>query len=341
MEEAKVTFYNIERCGLYEFGEDIPSLGELSKFLNQLQVWVKKNGKSLDETCTYAVEESEDVDRTFCYDLVNNGITGDFLLTTWNETPSYEGKVAAVKAKSKVGNAKVEFTKLPKDSIPGYATYFWFIPSRGVFASIRFQHRLNGKKNLDKYFKEFISKFSDYVVLSEKGDADFNIIGYSENDDDAPMNLHPYFKTSIVRKPGQIEYILSQKNNIRKITRHNRLIPKLEESQELWQKALKSLGLKKKKNLDTEVKFSYEFNFSPTEDDLKEMIDEWKKHHDSKWDDIGFTLKGEQVPRWLSNSLARDQYELDVKRIDDEIVDASSLLEKLTDKRDLILSLLV
>lgn len=70
------------------------------------------------------------------------------------------------------------------------------------------------------------------------------------------------------------------------------------------------------------------------------MVEEWRKNHDSKWDDIGFTLKGEQVPRWLSNSLARDQYKLDVKRIDDEIVDASSLLEKLTDKRNFILSLL-
>lgn len=340
MEEAKVTFYNIEKCGLYEFGEDTSSLGSISDYLNQLQAWVKKNGKSLDETCTYAIEESEDVDRTFCYDLVNNGVTGDFLLTTWNETPSYEGKVAAVKAKSKVGDAKVEFTKLPKDSIPGYATYFWFIPSKRVFASIRFQHRLNGKKNLDKYFKEFISKFSDYVVTSENGDADFNVVGYSEHDDDSPLNLHPYFNTSIVRRPGQIEYIYSQRNSIRKITRHNRLIPKLADSQELWQKALKSLGLKKNKNLDSEVKFSYEFNFTPSKDELNEMVEEWRKNHDSKWDDIGFTLKGEQVPRWLSNSLARDQYDLDVKRLDDEIVDASSLLEKLTDKRNLILSLL-
>ncbi|MET4163798.1 hypothetical protein ABIE61_003664 [Marinobacterium sp. MBR-111] len=340
MEEAKVTFYDVERCGLYEYGSDDSTLGELSTFLNQLKSWVQRDGKSLDETCTYAIEESEDVDRTFCYDLVNNGVTGDFVLTTWNETPSYEGKVAAVKAKSKVGDAKVEFTKIPKDSIPGYATYFWFIPSKGVFATIRFQHRLNGKKNLDKYFKEFISKFSDYVVLSEDGDADFNIIGYSDSDDDEPMNLHSHFRTAIVRKPGQIKYILSQRSNIRKIVRHNRLSPKLEESQEFWQKALLNLGLKKQRKLNSEVNFSYEFSYSPTEKELKEMVSEWEEGHDSKWDDIGFILKGEQVPRWLSNSLARDQFDLDVKRIDEEIVDAVSLLEKLTEKRDLILALL-
>lgn len=340
MEEAKVTFYKIEKCGLYEYGADDPKLGGVSDFLNQLKAWVKKNDKPLDETCTYAIEESEDVDRTFCYDLVANGVTGDFLLTTWNETPSYQGKVAAVKAKSKVGSAKVEFTKLPKDSIPGYATYFWFIPSENVFATIRFQHRLNGKKNLDKYFKEFISKFSDYVVLADDGEADFNVAGYSEKDGGDPLNLHSQFKASIVRKPGQIDYILEQKNQIRKITRHNRLSPKIAECQEFWQKALLNLGLKKQRNLNSEVNFSYEFSFTPSEPELKEMIAEWEKSHDSKWDDIGFTLKGEQVPRWLSNSLARDQFKLDVNRIDEEIVDAKSILEQLTEKRDLILGLL-
>lgn len=340
MEEAKITFYNIEKCGLYEFARDEPTFGSISEFLGQLKYWAQKNEKPLEETCTYAIEESEDVDRTFCYDIVKSSITGDFLLTTWNETPSYEGRVAAVKGSSKVGSAKVEFTKLPKDSIPGYATYFWFIPEQEVFATIRFQHRMNGKKNLDKYLKEFISKFSDYVVLSDDGKADINIVGYADDEESEPVNLHAYFRTSIVRKPGQIDYILSRYHKIRKITRHNRLAPRVAGSQELWQAALKGLGLKKKRTFDSEVNFSYEFSFNPSELELKEMVEEWEKSHDSKWDDIGFTLKGEQTPRWLSNSLARDEFELKVKRTDDEIVDAKSILKELTNKRDEILALL-
>ena len=238
MEAAKITFYKIEKCGLYEYGAEKSKLGTLPDFLNQLTNWVKRNGKSLEETCTYAVEESEDVGRTFCYDIVKNGITGDFMLTTWNETPSYEGKVAAVKGKSKVGDAEVEFTQLPIGSIPGYATYFWFVPSKSVFATILFHHRLNGKKNLDKYFKEFISKFSEYVVIDDEGDADFSIIGYAANANDNPINLHAYLKTSIVRKPGQVEYLINQCQEIRRITRHNRLSPKLPENQEFWQTRL-------------------------------------------------------------------------------------------------------
>ncbi len=340
MEEAKVTFYCFDKCGLFEYGAEQSKLGELSDFLNQLMAWVQRDDKPLDETCTYAIEESEDVSRTFCYDIVKNGVTGDFLLTTWNETPSYKGKVAAVNSKGKVGGAKVEFTKLPKDSIPGYATYFWIIPSKNVFASIRFQHVLNGKKNFDKYFKEFISKFSEYVVLGESDDSDFQIIGYAEKEDDEPKNLHAYLKTSILRKSGQTDYIVNNLSKIRKVTRHNRLSPNLENSQDLWQKALLGLGLKKQRKLNSDVNFSYEFSFKPSEDELTEMIDEWEDNHDSKWDDIGFTLTGEQNPRWLSNSLARDTFELDVKRVNDEIVDAESILDQVTEKRDLILALL-
>lgn len=340
MEEAKVTFYRFDKCGLFEYGAEESKLGELPDFLNQLMVWVQRNGKPLDETCTYAIEESEDVSRTFCYDIVKNGVTGDFLLTTWNETPSYEGKVAAVNSKGKFGEAKVEFTKLPKDSIPGYATYFWIVPSKNVFASIRFQHVLNGKKNFDKYFKEFISKFSEYVVLGKSETSDFQIIGYAEKEDDDPLNLYAYLKTSILRKPGQIDYIVNNFPKIRKITRHNCLSPKLASSQDLWQKALQGLGLKKQKKLNSDVNFSYEFSFKPSKDELTEMIKEWEANHDSKWDDIGFTLTGEQNPRWLSNSLARDTFELDVKRVNDEVVDAQSILDQVTEKRDLILALL-
>jgi hypothetical protein len=59
MEEAKITFYQIEKCGLYEYGADGPKLGGITEFLNQLQAWVKKNDKPLVETCTYAIEERE------------------------------------------------------------------------------------------------------------------------------------------------------------------------------------------------------------------------------------------------------------------------------------------
>jgi hypothetical protein len=340
MENARVTFYKIERCGLYQIGADTSSLGGVSDFLLQLRVWVSKGDKPLDETCTYAIEDSEDVGRTFCYDITSNDSTGDFLLTTWNETPSHKGRVAAVQAKSRVGSANVEFTNLPKDSIPGYATYFWFLPSLSVYATIQFTHRLNGKKSLEKYLREFISKFSDYAIVSDMGSADFNIVGYTDNAGDTALHLHSQFMSSMIKKPGQIDYILRRARQIRKISRHNRLLPSLPHHQEFWQKALVVLGLKENQQLDAPVNFAYEFSLTPTEAELQEIIRNWDHHHDLKWDDIGFTFQGEQKIQWLSHSLARSDYNLAVKRLNEEIIDAKSLLSELTLKRQDILALL-
>lgn len=340
METAKITFYSVDRCGLYAFDCDEPIFGDLNSILNQLLLWAKRDGKSFAETCTYAIEESEDVARTYCYDIIKNNDNGDFLLVTWNETPSYEGKVAAVRASSKVGEAQVEFTKLPEDSIPGYATYFWFVPSKSVFATITLQHKFNGKRGLDKYIKEFISKFSDYVVLGDSNDSDFPILGYSENHDDLPRHLYSRFKTSILRKPGNISYIVQQRTNVTKLVRHNKLSLHIAANLELWQLLLNNLGLKQKKTIDHDINLSYSFQLSPSETELHDIIQSWEQDHESKWDDVGFVMRGAENPIWLSNSLARDDFDLDVKRVNDEAVDPQSLLAEITKKRDLMLRLL-
>lgn len=337
MEEAKVTFYSISKCGLYEYGSGDRALGSLPLFLGQLKQWVQRDGKGLDETCTYEPENDEG---TYCYDIVDNSITGDFLLTTWNKTPSYEGTVAAVEGKSRVGSAKVEFTELPEGTIPGYATYFWFVPEKDAFATIQFQHRMNGKQNLDYYFKGFIAKFSAYAVVTDDGKGGLNVEGYSESDDDETLNLYPSYKANILRKPGAFETILEQRNNIKKVIRHNTLLPGMADARDWWEKSLGFMGLKKKPKLKNEVDISYEFAFTPSEIELKSMIDSWKANHDEKWDDVGFKVTGYDSPLWLSNSLARDDFPLEVVRIDQEIVDATSILEQLTEKRDLILALL-
>jgi hypothetical protein len=81
----------------------------------------------LDQTCTYEPSElSERIAyRTFCYDLTSEEDNESFLLTTWNELPSSQGKIASVNGSAPVGDAEVSLTGIPEGNIPGYATYFW------------------------------------------------------------------------------------------------------------------------------------------------------------------------------------------------------------------------
>ncbi len=79
----------------------------------------------------------------------------------------------------------------------------------------------------------------------------------------------------------------------------------------------------------------------PTEGQLNSIIDEWaSSNNESKWDDVGFLFDGEgNRVRWLSNSIAKGELELDVQRENDEIVESDSLLNALSQVRAVALRL--
>lgn len=339
IEEVKVQFYRISKCGYFHYGNDLPAFGAIGDILNQLSAWVSADGKSLSETCTYELEDGDDSYRTFCFDIKKNNQTGDFVLVTWNETPTNEGRVVTVNGQQPVGNAQVNFTDLPEGSIPGYATYFWFVPEKNVFAAIRFHHTLLiGKSNLERFLREYCAKFTSYVVYEESDDCP-EMIGYTDNNENI-QHLRADFKAFLYRKPGQIDALRNSVNSVTKIIRKNRLSPQVALHRSVWQRMLEGLRVSEaERTLNADVKIKYEIPFHPTIEQFNGMVDEWEENHESKWDDIGFKLSGDDEIKWLSHSVAKSDYDLDVDRDNDEIVDAQSLLNALTEKRNVILSL--
>ncbi len=83
------------------------------------------------------------------------------------------------------------------------------------------------------------------------------------------------------------------------------------------------------------VRLEYELpaRFEPEE--MQALQDRWDidSTNMEDRDDVGFVLQGEQTPFWLSKSVARGTYELDVDRDSLEIVNPASLLRQLTAHR--------
>jgi hypothetical protein len=341
-ETVKLQFYRINRFGYYPYGSNEATFGSTAEILNDLYAWVHGEAdKQLSETSTFELEGSEDINKAYCFELVKSRL-GDFVLVVWNETPSNEGRVVSVSGSDTVGSANVEFTDLPEGAIPGYATYFWFIPEYDVFASIRFHHSLMiGKGTLDKYLKEFTAKFTSFVVMEETEDG-AEILGYSNGENQEPQHLLADFKSFLYRKPGQIEYIKQNIDSIRKVIRKNKLNPLIEIHRTAWQKFLELVNVSpgNQNRLIEEVDIKYEMPFVPSQEELENMIDGWEEEHDTKWDDIGFQFTGEQGVKWLSSSVAKSQIEVEVTRDNEEIVDATSLLRALTEQREVALRLI-
>ena len=88
------------------------------------------------------------------------------------------------------------------------------------------------------------------------------------------------------------------------------------------------------------INMSYTVGVNLTKPEVLEIIKEWTDNDERQWDDFGFKLRGDPKTHWLSHAIARNDFELDVTRENDEVVNTDSLLQALFSARSKILGLL-
>lgn len=338
IEKAKVTFYRVPQCGFYLRGEDNPSFGTLQSMLTDLQAWSR--GKQLAATKTFEVADGADFLPVYLMDITSD--VDSFVITIWNQTPATEGKVAAAIGTSNVGDAEVVMNDVPVGGIPGFATYFWFVPGANVFASVRFQHLVTGQKPMQLYMESFQEAFSRHVAWTDpQPGVDIEVAGYVANPGDVVQDLSPRFRTQLLRKPGLHDFILNNADKVRKVLRKTTL--KLDRPEQLssWQQFLGWTHMREPQIRPDQVKVQYELPAAVSRPDVEAMIGDWNAGHEREWDDYGFKMQGSaQTPYWLSHSLARKEFDLDVRRNSLEVVNSDSLLLALNQNRAELMQLI-
>ena len=338
--DTRIRFYKIQQCGYYE--KDAFCFGSLSEILENLKEWI--NDKTLSETQTYFVDPEDNESNilsTFCYSVTKKD--NDFLLITWNENADVDGKMASINVLGKTGEASIETAEPSDGFMPGYPAFFWFIPEKNIFATIQFNTRVNGKKNLDHYLRCFLENNTKYVVYQEKGEnGKIKILGYG-NEDDYSLNRHPRFLSVLYREDGKIDYIRKNRESIRKFIKKDKLIHERAEHVESFQMIFDFfMGKGKRPNCTTETKLNVEIDYKPTEEELENIIAKWK--HDSELypsADVGFWINGNAQPFWLRQSLASDTFDLNVRFLHENVlVDPDDLLNELHRKQEIIFKVL-
>jgi hypothetical protein len=240
-------------------------------------------------------------------------------------------KILSVSSTATVGKATINTAKINKGDIPGYAAYFLFFKKENKMATINFDHSLNGRQNLEKYITEFISKISSYAESTVETDQNGNVqeqIQYRRSEEDEPELLTSYFETRLVRNKTNIDYLIENYEAIRKIHKHNEIPFFKHESKAYWQK-FTTFSTDKPDEL--KAKYKLEMNYRPdSSEEIKTIISDWENNHkQTKWEDLGFTVQGKSSPIWLSGTIARNDFEIDIRRGRDEIVEPKILLNEL------------
>lgn len=335
-ELINIRYYSIQECGLYKGNEF--QFGNIGDILQQLTAWYNDKAMNAPFSDRKTYERLDDLLPAYCFSIIHNQNRSLYLLTLWNETYQNEGAVFSINYDSHgLGeNLPINETNLPEDSIPGFATYFLFSPQHNKVAIIKFNHTLLlGKTQLDFFLQNFIAKYSDYVVYQENEAQDYKVLGFRQNDNQVIQQLKPKFKTSVLRLPTVIESIINRCDDIRQMIVHKKIPNQAQNNQNFltnWLRWFTNVEYQAQ-NHDLHVKT--EVNITPTIDNLQETIDNWLEIQHEHNENLGFKFKGSaNEVIWVNSMIAKQEVEIEVARLNNEIITPDSLLRNLAEIAD-------
>lgn len=324
MEDATITLYNVRFCGFYSDADE-HKFATFAETVKSILAWVKTLA-SVGESSTYSVDEDSDILRAFCLDLRHLG-GGHYLLATWNELPTVEEGVQLLQVDSQIGAADISAVKVDALSLPGYPAFFCLDTHKRQVLNIRFDQRLNGSRQLQRFISGYLASASRWCVWDAEDET--KLLGYSNDDDDNPKivpGVVSRFATTMCRISQQEEYIRANCGDIRKIVRRATISPEIELHKTFLDSARQLVGLHVNNRLKADINFQYQFKTRLTPKALEGVIAQHDENIDSNWDDVGFIFAREsQKVHWLSSAIARASWSMDVERERSGMINVDSL----------------
>jgi len=336
VEEATLTLYRVRLCGFYNDAEE-HRFGTLAETMKSLLEWTETLA-SVGESSTYAADEDADVMRAFCLDLRDLG-RGRYLLAMWNELPFVEEGVQLLQVESPIGAADISAVEVDALTLPGYPAFFCLDTRRQRVVNIRFDQRLNGSRQFQRFIDGFLASASQWCVWDADNQA--VLVGYSDDDGDGPAivpGLVSKFATALVRVSAEEDYIRAHCGDIRKIIRRVTIEPEVGLHKTFLDSALQLAGLPVNNRLRADINFQYEFKTHLSPAKLEAVIAEYGGNVENSWDDVGFVFSHEsQKIHWLSGAIARAKRQMNVRRGGGGMVDIETLASYMREHFDEIL----
>jgi hypothetical protein len=257
----------------------------------------------------------------------------DWLLATWNTVPNADGKVASLARNSRVGRPPtVHDNPVVEGSIPGFPTYFWFLPEHNVFATLRFENPITAARPMMGYVKQFLKTESGFVVKDQED----GIVGYRDlNGDGDHTKAHVKVTANVRTKPGEVARLRRERPNIRTVIRDSYLIQRVQRDRNWFQRVSQRVrDSEQGSELTHDTKVHIAMSYTPTEEELEQMIEtELGTERPTEFDDLGFKLAGSGETIWINSAMSRNTVNLNLPIPANGVVPVRDLAAVLTARR--------
>jgi len=330
MEEVTATLYLVSECRYYDENAN-KSFCDLGLVLNDLVKWLEGLA-SIGESCTYEPTQDDSFLRAFCLDVRALDRHQAALIVTWNELSSVEEGVQLISSQAAIGEAEVSTVAIDALSLPGYPAFFVLFPETGALLNLRFEQRLNGMQAFKRFMLGFMQESSKWCVWAN----DDKLRGYAEDGANVEGDYLARFETMMSRRRSNLDWLRREVGNVRKIIHRKLIRPVVEEHRSFLDMSFSLLGLSPNKRLRADIDFEYDFKIKLNEERLNKIIEEFdKKGLEDGWTDVGFVMaKDSSKKHWLSGSICREKFGIELKRMQSGMVDIDHLVEMLNENLD-------
>ena len=349
MERASIRFHKVKSCGLYRPRARTPEMGAFTSIINNVYNWLNSGGRLIQNTCTYEVNEDFDMDflETYLVSMKHDSTTGDYFIAMWNKTHDSGDSTYALDPTATVDNISEQALhrgNLPAQSIPGYATYFWVIPSKNTIATITFGTPRTGMRPFSHWLESFIKTESRYVRFNEND----QFIGYAEGTNQPITDLEPRFTRTLHKNPAKRDLIIRSREQIRGVIRRINLDRAQPVHLGAVDNLLSLIGItNSNQHMPHEIPLTYELNYTPSESELTRIIANYESGQDNgSWEDIGFKFPqsnafGADEKEWLSKSYSKGKISINVEwLVMGQLLDMEDLKGCINERREELIALL-
>ena len=224
-EQGTVNFYEYTQLGYYRDRNSPPDKNVgLINILEDIHSWFHNNDLSLQDTLLYNINDERFKNRTPIYlaDIYHDKGTNDYILSFLRGSNS-ENKVRGIKRDSKLLKIGKNDIVTPKagmlqqdDYIWGNFCYYWFIPDKKIYASIKFPSTDTDQIGIEKFIKDYMDIVSGLFKKTElcKTHAITDRTKLKERFKIKGKTYKRPFKKSDI-KASEITHMLEKKINIR------------------------------------------------------------------------------------------------------------------------------
>jgi hypothetical protein len=263
----------------------------------------------------------------------------DFIVVLWNELENHGGNVMGMSESATPGDVNVTESSFGKKNIiPGYPSYFWFIPEYECVIQVVIKGLAPGRSKLKDFMEGYLGNKSKYCVL----DSDDRIIGFSQNGKDEPNAAHrfPQFVPVRIAKIDVLDDILANRPKITRVIKKEKLSFKVARQKDIIEKFFSGLGTDGRQSSIEDRVVTHSLEYAPSTREIKAMYQRFlnKKQGDNLLN-VGFRLSSGKT-LYFAKEYQDVETEINLSKTKNQIISAAELEAVLIKRRTDLLKVL-